>query len=60
MISFCAGGALAAPICCRLAWISSDQEATYALIQLRAPDEVPVEKAGRASTPISSLIVREA
>ena len=25
------------------AWISSDQEATYALIQLRAPDEVPVE-----------------
>jgi Ca-activated chloride channel family protein len=25
------------------AWISSDQEATYALIQLRAPDEVPAE-----------------
>ena len=41
------------------AWISSDPEATYALIQLRAPDEVTVEnREGRAS--ISSLIVREA
>ena len=28
------------------AWISADQEATYALVQLRAPDEVPESREG--------------
>jgi Ca-activated chloride channel homolog len=29
-----------------IAWISSDQEETYALIQLRAPDDVPMDREG--------------
>ena len=29
-----------------IAWISSDEEETYALIQLRAPDDVPMDREG--------------
>jgi Ca-activated chloride channel homolog len=29
-----------------MAWISSDREETYALIQLRAPDDVPTDREG--------------